>query len=114
MDKQPLGQVIYGHGNAFALTAAMGTTPQLIKSGRGQIGVVFNNQNAAQTSSVTIYDAGATDSGTLAASNKILDAAVLQAQSAAAGRQQLDIPFANGLVIVASAAITGIIWVSYD
>ena len=62
-------QAFSGGNVAFPLTAAMGTTAQLIKSGGGRFCRLHNPQSGAAT--ITVYDAGDQSATTIAASNII-------------------------------------------
>jgi hypothetical protein len=101
----------YTGGNKyFALTAAMGTTAKLIKSGPGRLCSIVNGQAAAQTQVVTLYDAAFDDATTLSSAQVIWTGIV---PASTTPKIDIQIPVTNGIVIQAAAALTGSILVTF-
>lgn len=105
------GAESYRGGTRYhVFTAGMGTAAQGIKlGGGGRLCMVTNTGGSAQTSSIAYYDAVDTS----------LTGAVLLctitpgATTSQANPTPIDIPFINGLVAVASSAITGTVLTGY-
>ena len=101
-------QAFSGGNVAFPLTNAMGTTAQLIKSGSGRFCRLHNPQGGAAT--ITVYDAVSQDATTLSTA-----AIIWKGTLPTTGGLPLDIqyPFVNGLVVVASSAVADTIFLTY-
>ena len=96
---QNLGFQAYSGGTQyFALTAAMGTTPQVIKTASARLCKIVN-PGAAQTATVSVYDTASNSSS----GAQLLWSGVL----AAAEVIDIQIPAVHGLMVSASVAVTG-------
>jgi len=101
-----------GGNNYFVFTASMGTTPQLVKGyGGGRICQITNTGSSAQTVTLSFYDSPTTTSPS---TNGILLFTITPgATTSQPNPTVLDIPFNMGLVVVASAPISGTVLVQY-
>lgn len=93
-----VGPQAFSGGNVyFQLTAAMGTTAQLIKGGAGRLCRIHNPQAGAAT--IIVYDAGSADATTLSSAVIIFKGTL---PTAVQSPLDIQIPVQNGIVVVAS------------
>ena len=96
-----------GGRSYFIFTAAMGTTPQLVKYGATRLAGITNPGATAFAVTLSLYDSNTTTSP---ATNGTLVQTITTLQP---GTTLIDIPMFNGIVIVASAPITGTVLIQY-
>jgi hypothetical protein len=90
----------------------MGTTPQLVKGGGGgRLAQVVNTGSAAQSVSIAYWDAA--DTTDYSSTGTLLCTITPGATTSQRNPTPLDIPFDQGLVAVASGAITGTVLTGY-
>lgn len=101
----------YRGGNKYyAVKAALGTTPTLVKWGAGRIAQITNTIATAQSGTITLYDyADATNY----ASGQKLFTITPGASSTQPNPTPLDITFDFGLVIVCSVAVSADVLIQF-
>ena len=100
-------QAYRGGNNYVTLTAAQGTNPLLVKGIGTRLCAITNTQATAQSVTISLYDCNTTTSP---ATNGVLIQTIATLQP---GTTFIDFPVVNGIVVVASAAITGTVHIQF-